>query len=329
MAHSALNAKIAGMRGKLLNAAGYSNLCAARKDGEVYTFLKRHESYSHISDNGTSLSQQLYLILDKDFKKICGFINDSKLKSYLAAFYLKREITELKQLLRATYNGEGAGPANNFALHKLKITQAITQIEELISALGSRKYHEIIKNAYGKNKALIDIETALDLFYYSNLYKAQKRLLTGADREAAKLINGVEIDVQNISSIYRLKTYYHAQPDVLYKYILPINYKISTKAIIALAEAKDRSELLRLISGSYYGDWFSEKGTETFKYAAISAAFQKAVRKYSNSIALLMYYLYKKELELKNIISIFEGLNYPMTLDIVELLQDRYDAAVL
>ncbi|MCL2564699.1 MAG: V-type ATPase subunit [Defluviitaleaceae bacterium] len=226
---SALKAKIKGMSGKLLSYEDYLGLCECGDINAVKLKLNL--------DDRTSL--------DNDYAKIRGFINNSSIRMYFEALFLKKE--------------------------------------------------------------------TFDLHYYTNLWKAKNKFLKGANKDLVTAVSGTEIDMQNIIRIYRLKTYYKTAKEDIYRYILPINYKISPEMIMQMLEAGDAASLLALIKSTCYGEYFAEKREieESF-YKALSLAYKRECKKHRNSIIPVMYYLFRKELEIKNIISIFEGVNYSL-----------------
>ena len=152
-----------------------------------------------------------------------------------------------------------------------------------------------------------------DLHYYTNLWKAKNKLLKGINKDIATSVTGTEIDMQNIIRIYRLKIYYKPAKEYIYKHILPINYKISSEMIMQMAEADNEVNLLTLIKSTHYGEYFSEEQRieESF-YEAQSLAYKHARKRSQNSIAPVICYIFRKELELRNIISISEGVNYSL-----------------
>jgi len=151
------------------------------------------------------------------------------------------------------------------------------------------------------------------LYYYTNLWKAQKRFLKGVNKDIATAVHGTEIDMQNIIRIYRLKTHYKPMKELIYKYILPINYKISSEMIMKMIEADNERTLLALIKSTCYGKHFLEKQNDQESiYEAQSLVYRRVKKKYSNSIAPIICYLFKKEMEIKNITSILEGVRYSL-----------------
>ena len=164
-----------------------------------------------------------------------------------------------------------------------------------------------------RNLPVQALTAAADLHYYTNLWKAGSRLLMGTNKSAAQAVNGTGIDMQNLIRIYREKKYYKQAAGSIYKYILPINYKVPPEIIISLTEAENEAAVTAVIKSTCYGAYFSDtQRVEESFHEALSAAHRRAQKKHRNSIAPILYYLYRKETELKNLISIYEGVKYAM-----------------
>jgi V/A-type H+-transporting ATPase subunit C len=156
----------------------------------------------------------------------------------------------------------------------------------------------------------------LDFYYYNNLWKAKKRNLTGSNNKVATLLNGTEIDMQNIAWIYRLKTYYNLPNTLIYQYIIPIKYRIDNESMTRLIEAQTQAQLFNEIKSTTYGYAFTEnKGIEKVYYDIMAKVHRRALSDGGDSIAVIMEYLFRKHLETDNIISLVEGVRYHLNPD--------------
>ena len=304
MKYSAVNAKVAGMSAKLLNQDDYFMLCSNLDPESALKALKSHITYSQMTDDLTSIRSVTFPLLYSDYKKISSFINDTNMKKYLESLLLKRELHTVKQVLRANYDsGEYKG-------------------KDFAQQLKGSKIYEFIRNTYKPNTSLSELEIFLDLYYYTNLWKATNKYLTGANKAIAVKISGTEIDMYNILRIYGLKKHYKsekakASKELMYKYVLPINYKLAAHDIHSMIDADSSNEVLELIKATRYGVYFSNPNIdagsaigENLLYKAVKDASKSSRRKNPNSIATIIHYLGQKEAELRNIISIFEAVNY-------------------
>lgn len=291
MKYNAINAKISGMSSKLLSQGDYLSLCNYMSTHDAAAALKNYVMYMRINSDGTNLESQLFPLLEEDYFKICSFIHDRDIKKYLECLLMKRYIYVAKQGLRTAYS-EGMN-INNF-----------------VETLGDSNIREFLKNTFKSGMELSQLEILLDLHYYTNLWRSKNRYLRGANKTIATHMNGTEIDMYNLCRIYGLKKHYKLSKELMYKYILPINYKISPQTIGQLIETDREVYVTELINGTPYREYFTENGGDLYK--AVHNSLTRTKSKHPNSIAQILYYLFKKEMELRNIISIFESLNYSL-----------------
>ena len=291
MKYNAINAKVAGMSAKLLSQGDYFELCGCLTAYDAAAALKNNAAYSWINNDRTSIESQLFPLLEYDFAKISGFIHDTDIRKYLECLLMKRHIFVTKKGLRLAY-GEGIN---------------INSFIEKIEVQGVR---EFLKSTFKPDMNLSQIEILLDLHYYTNLWKAKNKYLRGTNKAVAAHIAGTEIDMYNLSRIYGLKKYYKPSKELMYKYILPINYKVVPEIIGQMIETDNEAYAMELIRGTAYEPYFSEGGGDICK--AVRDSCRRAKIKNPNSIAQILNYLFKKEVELRDIVSIFESLNYSL-----------------
>ena len=289
MKYSAINAKIAGMSAKLLSQDDYIELCSCLTMHNAVAMLKSHGAYSWIRNDGTSIETQLFPLLEYDFAKLCSFIHDTNIRKYFECLLRKREVFVIKKELRLAYS-EGVN-ANSF-----------------IETLENGGLYKFIKDTFKPAMEMSQIEILLDLHYYTSLWRAKNRYLSGANKAVATHVSGTEIDMYNLSRIYGLKRHYNPSKELMYKYILPINYKVSSEIIGQLIETDNETHMTELIRGMTYGAYFTEGGGDFYRAAFDSC--KRAKIKKPNSIAQVLHYLLKKEMEIRNIVSILESLNY-------------------
>lgn len=310
MKYDAINSKVAGMNAKLLTYEDYSRLCKCKNVRDMSNRLRVHHasSYAGAVSDSDDIGLRLFSLLDEDYAKICKFISDNDIKKYLDSLFMKRQIFRAKYMLReAAYGDKG----NIYALDK---SQSFSRVYDCIEAFKGSAMYESLKSAYKPNIPLFELEIVLDLYYYTNLWRAKNKYLRGVNKDIAARISGTEIDMQNLIWIYRLKAYYKPAEQLMYKYIIPINYKISPELILQLVEADSEESLRALIKATPYGVFFADYiHIEDSLGKALSYAYRRTRGKKQNLIASIVWYLFRKEMEIKRIISIAEGVNYSLS----------------
>ena len=302
MKYNAINAKVAGMSAKLLSQRDYSELCGYLNTYDAVAVLKSHAAYTWLCSDGTSIEAQLFPILEYDFSRICNFIHDTNIRKYLECLLMKRRIYVIKKELRLAYNDN----------------DDINNVIERCEDEGSYKF---IKGIFKTGMELSQLEILLDLHYFTSLWKAKNRYLSGVNKAVATSINGTEIDMYNLSRIYGLKKHYKPSKELMYKYILPINYKVSPDIIGQLIEADNEAHMMEIIRGTAYGVYFTDDGVKLGE--AVYDSCKRAKIKRPHSIAQILYYLFEKEMELRNIVTILESLNY--SLDPIDTMNKLYN----
>ena len=329
MGYGSVSAKVKAMRGRLLSAEDYYKLCSSANVHEAGLTLRNFPEYTQTvdsliargSDNRHMYEQRLISVLDNNYFKIHGFLTDTNVKKYLDACFIKREIQIIKYMLGNFYDKRdkerNISYTQGFRFFDIDINTLgrAETIEEFLDILGKNKFFHIVKDAYEDNQSLFEMEIALDFNYYRNLWKARKKFLKGDDLKAAAIIDGTEADMQNILWIYRLKSYYSMNGESLYKYVMPLHYRIGPESITRLAEADLPAMKDILLEMPYAYAFENAASVERAYYTAINKAYRQAQSRYPNSAAVILDYLFLKNMEIKNIISIFEGVRYAMEPD--------------
>ena len=201
---------------------------------------------------------------------------------------------------------------------KLKIDvnrlKSSNSVQEFINNLAGTQFFNLLNDAYKQSQKLFDLEMQLDLYYYIHLQKLQKKYLHGENKAILAKIKGTEIDLINISWLYRMKQYYNFDNAAVFSYLLPIKYKLSANEISALVNANTLAEFEKIVYNTYYGDLFKDGNLkiERVFYKTLSRIYYKFYLQSKNNIVNAAYYIYLKELETDNITSLIEGIRYKL-----------------
>ena len=115
-------------------------------------------------------------------------------------------------------------------------------------------YYRPLKNAlyrFKEEKETFPLEMALDLSYYSQLWKIASSLGSG-ERRIIKSILGVQMDILNITWIFRFKEVYHFSPEEILNYGLMQGCHISPELRKKLAYSVDRKDVVTNLEGTPY-----------------------------------------------------------------------------
>ncbi|WHH61225.1 V-type ATPase subunit [Petroclostridium sp. X23] len=331
--YSSLHAKVRVMLARSLTSADYEELVVKRSVQDVAAYLKYNTHYQTILDeiNETTIHRgQLEKVFKKvlinDYIKLFRFVQGNA-KAFLKLAFLRYEIEDLKILLRVLDTEHNTQLVHDSLIFLRKYSTidienvaSSKDIQQFIQNLKGSIYYDVlspfITNTQHLN--LFSIEMSLDMYFFTRLWKQKDKLLKNEDHKAILQSFGSEIDILNILWIYRCKKYYNTPKEIIYSYTIPFTYRISKAQLINMVEAKTPEEVLELVQTTKYNQIFLE-GKEYFYEQNFTyyvyKLHKRLLMRQPFSIASLMAYLHLKEIEIRNIISIIEGIRYQLSPD--------------
>lgn len=333
--YNAINAKIGAMRGRLLTYRDYAELAGSESvNAAVKRLSKGGKSYA-VFQTATDIrrsmvERNLVLSVTDDFTGISRFITDNGVREYISAYFLRIDVGILKLIISSVNDKRDIAYSlmelNRLFARKQKLDierlAASKSLDAIVDNLRGTMFHKALVSARnGDNADVMRMEIALDRLYYANLWKRTGDNLSKANKAVARAVHGAEIDIHNIINIYRLKNIYNAAPEVIERYLIPMGYKLDKGLLAAMAEARGYA-LGNLINGSVYGKVFagfiSADGTVGTGSGGLDGAYYQGMDRICRRLAMdkpstianIVYYLFQKQREVKNIISLMEGIRY-------------------
>ena len=326
--YSGIVAKVRTMMGKMLTMNEYKELIQKKTVQDVAYYLKNNTYYKAVLDeiNENSihrgqLEQMLKKSLIESYIKLFKFLKGD-VKTFLKLVFLKHEIEELKMIVRILDTEHNI----QFALNSLvflrknsdidiqKLSEA-KNIQQLVENLNGSVYYKILSPFVvdSKHLDLFSIEMTLDMYFFSLVWKQKEKLLSGEDQKIITQSLGSEIDVLNILWIHRCKKYYNTPNEIIYSYIIPYRYRLTKSQIVKMVEAKTVDELEQIIGTTHYSQVFGQNRGLLLEHGFnlyIYKLYKRILRHNHFSIAFIMAFIHLKELEIRNLISIIEGIRY-------------------
>ena len=235
-----------------------------------------------------------------------GLSVDGALKKIIALLKERYELDQVKVRLRASNGKAGDELAEEFAN---------TPFEKPILA-GKEKYQ--------KTGSLFYIEAALDRDYFDRLWRQIDRL-PRKDREIAKRMVAIEIDIENISGLIRLKGYYDLPFGEVASMMLPRGYKTNQQLLRSIFfKELGQATSGGLAQGPYHdlaellGKGMDRSQLRLMEGVLTQVSLQEARRVLAGfpfTIGTILGYLILKRLETRNIISILYSKSYGMKPD--------------
>lgn len=333
--YNALAAKARAMYGKLLKKEDYNELMRQKSVGDVVSYLKNntyyHELLSDVNESDVHRAQLERILkrsLMNDYRKLFCFTNGN-VKDFLKVIYLKHETESLKRLLRAletkgttTVAEDSLCFLKNYDPLNIARLSTAQNIKELISELNGTAYYDVLRPFLNEKDGhnLFRIEMSLDMYYINMVFSKKKKLLSGLDAEVVARSFGSEIDAINLLWIYRGKLIYDIDRNIILSYLIPHRYKISKDLIYELVDVKDKNEFLQIVTQTKYSGLFMSDDSRFYDLKFSEYMYKlhlRMLRKYGFSISSAISYLYLKEIEISNIVSIIEGIKYGLPVETV------------
>ena len=162
---------------------------------------------------------------------------------------------------------------------------------------------------------LFDCELRLDLFYFQSLWKLRGRILGKEERKILDTCFGSRLDLLNIQWIYRARSFYRLSPAEIYALLIPVHYRLRADKVKQLVEAEDDARFFAVLKETPYGKQEELQAgkmpdIQLLSNQMLNQIYGKTGRRYPHSPAVLDSYLYRKELEMRKIITTLEGIRY-------------------
>ena len=325
--YAGINVKVQAMSGGLLKKDDFYQMSQLKTVEEVIQTLRGFQSYAKVLSTLEQselrrgfVEQRLKLSLADDFERLYTFILDAELREYLDAIFLKNEIDVIKLLLTAVYDkseikyslpelNKLLGKKMKIDVQKLKNSQSI---DIFIDNLAGSKFFSVLKKKYADDiPTLFTLEKELDLYYYIYFWELQKKYRDRKNKKVMETVNGLEIDLRNILWVYRLKKHYNINDGRIYAYLIPIHHNLSKNELQKMAEAATTDELEILIKASSYGKVITDfSNIENCITREMLKVIKKAEKEIPDSLSSVVAYMFYKSLEIKNIVTLIEGIRY-------------------
>ena len=333
-AYASVSAKIRAMARALLTQNDYKQLLSKNSVREIAAYLKSNTSYASVLHDvletdihRSRLESLLRLSSMEEFSRLIGFTSGDN-KKFLRIFIIGYEIELIKLMIR-TVNREMKLSINVSDYYEKHMTIDVDKLFAaqnfvgVIESLKDTQYEKVLSPFLKGTDYLniFNIEMTLDVYYYKVAWSLKDKLLKGEDKALVADTLGREIDLLNLMFIIRSKRYYQTSKEYMYAFILPIRYKLTEKQIKLILEAPTVEQSMELIeTTAYKGIFKNDPGRymeeEYHRYNYHNQ--YKNFRQNPYTIGALIGYMHIKELEIRNLVMIIEGIRYNQEKEIIE-----------
>ncbi|MBN2049006.1 MAG: V-type ATPase subunit [Spirochaetales bacterium] len=275
-------------------------------------------------------------LLAEEIRDLSGIIKGltGPVEQYASSLMERYIIELLKRALRAVFSRQvlhvdppvipiepAADLFPRLPLRKIAEAGNLDEAEEL---LAGRIYGGVVKEEKDtvlNTGSLFPLENSLDILFYRLVLKALE-LLSDRDREIAGRMTGLEIDIHNLSRIYRFTESLSLPTEKALTFLIPGGYKVQTAGLKkTLSSGRPRDRLTEYAASLFPGfdTLLSGKTSETFGRLALfdsilETLLDREIRKVllgnPFTVGILPAYTILKRREIRNLVSALNSAAY-------------------
>ena len=319
------NAKIRAMRSYLLGPEVFNLLLEAQDVYECFEILKK-TPYQQIVSGDLPLFKLEKEFLKFDlgiYGKVQRALSSSGEQEFVALLRQRYELEELKVMVRIWHHKLPVNWEEHIALSRISYDidfrklVAAQHIEEFIILLDHTPYKRpliMAREAYKERKSSFYLEAALDVDYYQRLIDCIDRF-SSVDRKVARKILGIEVDIENINWLIRLRKYYSLGIGEMLEWFIPGGAWINKDAVRKYYTTDGLTKVVESVSLGPYARIKELAGEnvlliENFLYEILLSEVNSALSGFPFTIGTVLGYLILKQRETRNIISILHAKEY-------------------
>ena len=330
LAYSGITTKVRAMESRLLKPEQFRELAEQEDVRSAADYLKEQPAYAEVFDglDDTKLhrgyiEQILTQSEYQDFTRLYRF-SSMKQRKFLDLYFKHYEVEVIKKLLRHMLGGrEGQTDLSMFQgffeKHSeldLETLCRAKNFSEFTEALEGTVYGKLLSQMQEKGQTgLFDCELKLDLFYFQLLWKLRNKLLSKTERKILDDCFGSRLDLLNIQWICRARSFYRLSQAEIYALLIPVHYRLRADKVKLLVEAEDDAKFFAVLRETPYGkqeelQTGQMQDIQLLSNQMLNRIYGRTGHRYPHSPAVLDSYLYRKELEMRKIVTALEGIRY-------------------
>lgn len=329
-ASNAVLSKARSLYGNRISDKNYEELISCRNISDVASYLKKKTNYSDvlkdINENNVhrrDIEEQLRLKLFLDFEVLGRY--DISVGEHFCEYFVSR--TEIEQfmhslmLMSAGKPGERIFPIPDFFYEHTKVDLRALPLAEnydaILSAVKNSPYYNILSKFKPKKGELVNltgIETSLHNHLYSVVFDIIDKYVGGEPKKELKSFFKLYIDLSNLVRIVRMKKFYKLSYEYM-KSSLIEGGTLKKDKLNSFIETTDNKQMMADMKKTPMGrKWFS-RNLDVIDKVPRNMRFNWCRHNIRFSVSppiVLISYIFLKETEILNIITIIEGVKYKL-----------------
>ncbi len=341
--YNATVAKARTLYGKRLKEDDYRELLKKTTIPEIAEYLKRNTHFSEcLSNIDTNSVHRGYLedILNREtfneYVRLCNFQKLNEI-SFFNYRYINSEITVILRCI--TYINAGTTEkfidtispylAKHSSFDMMRLGEVRTY-NDLLDTLRKTPYYDIIKDQKPDSNGNYDcteIDILLKTYYVNWVKDAVNRDFSGSVRKDMLEITSALYELSNIYNAFRYKAFSSADYEEISHILFPVPSKMTKFKLSELMNTETAEQYLEVLKTTGYGRRMNEENSEISR-ATISHDIETLknklaksyLRKTTNAAVSIYTILFLLTTEVKNIVTIIEGIRYGVPVQSIEEL---------
>ena len=332
--YSAVAAKIRAMYGNRLREEDFAYLAACKSVSAATAFLKAHPAWSLILDEAApadihrgQLERMLRNSLLEEYQRIFQFLTseDHPLMKYPLLRFEIEQILSFLRLMRSGAPQEYRYSPPSFFQQKSKINfpafSQCTDYTSFLEILRPTDFYPVLAPLASPSEPLPAypmVDHVLESYFFSTMLSAIDRYYHGTVRKTLESSVAMQVDILNIIHAIRLRRFLSDRHADISGYLIPFYFHITQEWIGKVYSAPDEDAVSLLLSSSDYRKVFASYTEETIEENYYRALYEFNIRHIRTGVPNVytpMAYLYLKEIELKDLITVIECIRYGVSQD--------------
>ena len=256
---SFLNAKIRGLKSKLLSPEEFNSLVGSKTLQAMIRILGYTDYSRYITKQASmELSERdVDSLLNKAFIDAIESIrtvSPPEIRSLMTVVRSKYEAAALKTLLRLKYSGESLQKALMYVIpigifSEKAISDLLSKgtLKAMIEAIPDEGYRAVLTSAwrdFEREKILLPLELSLDYYTFTRMLNSARRILTPEDYLSIYNYMGRTIDAINVNIILRGKVF-NLNPVEIQKMIVREGRYIKKDSLLAAIRSRNIEDAIK------------------------------------------------------------------------------------
>lgn len=333
--YSGLTTKVKAMRSRLISKDEYEKIIDFETVSEIAEYLRNRGGFEKVLENADisnihreTVEHAIVYSGYNDFEKLYKFAGLEQ-RRFLKLYFITYEVEMIKKAIRKSSSHYITKEQDEFIKEifgkysRVRFEELFKamNISEIIRHLEGTIYYEPLKQVQDVGRTeIFDYELALDMFYFKYIWRKRRLNFSGGELRAISDSIGSEVDVLNLTWIYRAKRFYKMTQSGTASMIIPVYHRVKKSQILKLIEINGIAELVEAIGKTPYGkyftpDTFKEMELDKISKKLVTKVYDKYYRTQPYSMAVMSSYLRDKREEMNKLITIVECIRYGYSKD--------------